>query len=294
MNNIVRSFALGNYDWPEGADQFFERVDGFEDPMRLLGFEDTGIEFADGAICSAIQNVRESMKGPMPTQRSAADYVDYVNFMAERRYDLIRAIADLLGVDAVSLLDAGCGKGVALRQFLQLPCVDADRSVGIGLPILRSPFNRFNEKILPLNIAHLVPRVDRRFDVVMSMFGVVTYHPFNDPHPTDLLRSGRTEDNIPFFGPLHILNFVEEGGFIFDQSIVYPFGEDYSVHNRTGPAFDRLCRMGILTPCKEIQKYEQSGITASGILRLKRRPTEHEVRDLLSIREETGYMLCMQ
>jgi hypothetical protein len=290
LEQIKDQFAMGTYERPPAFDEFFEHVDGFRDPIRLVFeghaeiLERERIQLDDGFLKVAYRFNRKLLAKALTRADQWVDVrtLDAANAVSENwNYSYIFYLrdggvtkmlenhADSISASTVSVLDLGAGVGLAFSDLLEKDVVCTRRSVALTLPTRQVP-ECDHSNFLFGNLVFTAPRENVQFDAVMSAYGGIQYHPlcFNDDE-----RGSR-------FGILHALQFMKVGGLLF-QAACWQDEKSYDVLVKTG-VLEKVrpydLAMGSLYHSKEVAE----GIrTFGGVYRLLRRPSYKEILDYL-------------
>lgn len=152
--------------------------------------------------------VRNNLNGAYMTSRKLyrgdRSYVRQMNMSNGAFSRLLKRISNEFGGRALSVLDAGCGEGVAYRELMKIEEIDESSSTGLTLPHFAFR-NGLTPDLLYANIMHCAQK--KRFDLLFDIHGAFTYHPTNQYRQ---LHTGM----LSF---LQAISLTEVGGIMFFQ-----------------------------------------------------------------------------
>lgn len=194
-------------------------------------------------------------------------YEKHLNIRHGQFSELLKRYCSQNRKSALRVGDFGCGRGKGLKDILDLPEVDREKSFGITMHSSTVVRPDVRDRVVCANIARLKPNHscpdDVRVDVFLSVHGVLQYHPLNSYQ----------QGNDRGFGILHAINMTRIGGLILTEN---------SHHN--GVFFEELFRMGIISAPKELtQHFIENGCIYRQCVKLIRYPTFQEVSRLLKL-----------
>ncbi len=273
----------------------FEEISWKKSPLRLLTTE----AHSPGALRLSPKSIEDAEKKVHSTRRessaalgegfererslwrttSTRPYESYFGIREKKTGPLLAEHAKTIGSRALNVLDFGCGVGEAVSDLVKLDVVSRSDTFGVTLPCpnIREDVR---QNIICANILDLAPKElpqggHHRFDVVMSCFGGIFYHPLN---PKFLYRTYEVSSRV--FGVLHALNFLKEGGLLFKNPTMGIYFED-SMGSRLNFLM-ALQKMGVVETPQHLRRFMiKHEATKDRVVSLVRRPTVEEIRWLL-------------
>ncbi len=265
IETATHDFTAGTYLKDGGKNtckfhRFFRPVDGVHEPLSLFHEDWERISEPDREklphlnLREATECTRSMIVNPFKTDRTVADkrrmfsYEGALSISQAGMDEFLAKCAGIMRVTRLSILDFGCGQGMALKRFLDNGVCDAEMSVGVTLPHAREFADGVENNIVLANLMHLAAK--HRFDILFEIYGGILHHPLN-----------RLINGI--YGMLHALSFVREGGMIASECL-----NRYNVYGE-----ERLEKMGILERVPDLMVKRAK--------RVVRKPTVEEVYELL-------------
>lgn len=213
-------------------DKSFNFVDGVSYPLSLVHPDITqegnqqrmiGVERISGddyhpdsfTVQEFVREMtRKNFGGIYHTERrlvlGSRAYLPELGMRLEDFRNFMNTLSGQFGHRALSVLDAGCGDGLAFNEMMQIDGVDAKNSVGLSLPHAAnrdlsrssSAVEISDPNLLYANIMHCGGK--KRFDLLISVHGAFLYHPTNQ-YP---------QRHIGMLSLLNAINLTEQGGAI--------------------------------------------------------------------------------
>jgi hypothetical protein len=245
-------------------ENFFDTIDGVADPLPLFHADNCNIPDAErlrihpGKIEKIIAKIGEELKMGeyylgRPLTGRGRTYESNLNLCKGQFRDIVEMHCADTKKSAISVLDSGCGDAVAFEEILNIPCIDVGKSVGLTIHSKNFMPVDVQSRVLKQNCVTIAPKTDRRFDLVLSVLGTATYHPFDEKA-----------------GILQSINSTAIGGILMIRISDYPGVDD--ADKKTTAIFRDL---GIIEPCYTPYVY-----------RLVRHPTLEEIKKILGTKNQ--------
>jgi hypothetical protein len=267
---------------------FFSPVDGLNDPLLVLGFDESdwlahqpriSLSAESLAIVEARRAAIQHLSLTWTDKRSLSEkpldrvtsYERSLGIVPGSMSLVFRRIAAILGKEKISTLDYGCGQGAAIEGMQSVPCIDP--LVGVTLDVSKV-LDSVRCRIHAVDAIDVKPRnFSSLFDVVISVFGAAHYSVLNrraydpdlDSDQGDVAHCDLT------FGVLQALHFLREDGFLFFATV------------NNDPSISQLISRGILEFAPELNDFSSWGRLSPNVYRFARRPDPYEIGTLLKL-----------
>ena len=287
------------------ASDFFDVADGIEDPTYLVACDDVedGRFYLDKDFKSIVERrIQEGdggkgldTRGLYGVRYGCESYEMALNLCDGGFNRIIEVYRGIVCKTVLSLLDFGCGEGIALSEILENAVINANGSVGITLD---SPGEftapRAKNRIVVVNALNIAPKADAvdraRFDVLVSVCGAIPYHPLNKSWGR-MSRRNCASDNSRMFGILQAINLLKDRGLLLanTENVI-------GVGPENAAGISTLIRMGILKVIPNFSRFaprnEYRDADAMPLATvLNRRPSLAEIKKLLGIGEDNLYRI---
>lgn len=275
---------------------FFDIVDGVENPEALICCDfdkKDSIILTDETKAEARRRDLISANRGYEVSRHIHQYETALRIERGRLSALLDVYREMIGKQCLSVADFGCGtRGYALSEILAMKFVQRESSLGITINSQQAwehPSGA-EDRMMVVSALNIAPKRIlaglRRFDVLFSVCGTITYHPLNkDNQFYEAVSSAACQDQAAkMFGLLQAVHFLKEGG------LLCGFTDHFPYHRET-VSIAKLLNLGILKLPEFAQFKREYAQDSPKVFIINRHPSWEEIRELLGIGDDNFYRI---